>query len=338
MSASSFSLSIVVPIYNESENLRELASRLNRVAGETNATSVEVILISDGSTDESEEIIADIVAQNRMFKGVFLTRNFGHQAAVSKGIEMSEGSVVTVIDGDLQDPPEAILTLLDEILAGSDVAYGVRTKRKEHFVKRFAYSSFYRLLRRVAAVDMPLDSGDFCCMRRPVVDAMLQLPERRRFVRGLRAWVGFRQVGVPYERGPRYAGVPKYTFRRLMALAYDGIFSFTNLPIRMMQFLGLAISLLALVTAVTYVVLYSLGVGHWPDGFASLIVSIWFFGGVQLFFLGIVGEYVTRTFDEARRRPIALVRQILEHDPMRTATSTKRNSVAAQDVPAKLRR
>jgi dolichol-phosphate mannosyltransferase len=306
------SLSIIIPVYNEEENLPELRSRVAGLLDRTGFSEAEVLLISDGSSDRSEWIIAEIVRQDARFKGIFLTRNFGHQAAVSTGLSVCKGEIVAIIDGDLQDPPEAIELLLGAIEAGADVAYGVRAARKENILKRAAYASFYRLLRSVSSIDIPLDTGDFCVMRRHVVDHMLTLPERNRFVRGLRAWVGHKQVGVPYERAARFAGAPKYTLLKLMGLAYDGLFSFSALPVRIMQTLGFVISALAFLTAITYLVLALLArTPDWPTGWATLVISLWFLGGIQLLFLGIVGEYVHRTFDETRRRPAALVRQII---------------------------
>jgi polyisoprenyl-phosphate glycosyltransferase len=306
-------LSIVVPIFNEEDNLPELRRRLKGVVEQLRFAQSEILLVSDGSVDGSEAMIRSIVAEDPLFKGVFLTRNFGHQAAVSVGLSQAKGSLVVVIDGDLQDPPEAIPLLVQAVDDGADVAYAVRKHRKENALKRAAYAVFYRLLQRLADIDIPLDSGDFSCLTRPVVDAMLKLPERNRFVRGLRAWVGYRQVGVEYERAARFAGQPKYTLRKLMGLAYDGLFSFSRLPIRLMQFLGFVASGIALLVACIYVVYYFLVKTPIPAGFFTLIVSIWFLVGVQLLFLGVVGEYVVRTFDEVRRRPVALVREIVEN-------------------------
>ena len=306
-------LSVVVPIYNEEENLPELRRRLKSVVEELEFARSEVLLINDGSADRSEALIRSIVAEDPLFTGIFLTRNFGHQAAVCVGLSQAKGSVIVVIDGDLQDPPEAIPLLVKAIEEGADVAYGVRTRRKENALKRTAYTVFYRLLQRLADIDIPPDAGDFSAMSRSVVDAMLTLPERNRFVRGLRAWVGYRQVGVEYERAARFAGEPKYTLRKLLGLAYDGLFSFSRLPIRLIQFLGFVASGVALVVACVYVVCYFIAARPFPVGFATLIVTIWFLAGVQLLFLGIVGEYVVRTCDEVRRRPVALVREIVDN-------------------------
>ena len=336
-------LSVIVPIYNEEDTLPELERRLPTAVAGLGFRALEFLLVSDGSVDRSEEIIRQIVTRDGRFRGIFLTRNFGHQAAVSTGLAQARGSVVAIIDGDLQDPPEAIAALVEALAGGADVAYGIRGTREENTLKRSAYFTFYRLLRSIAAIDIPLDAGDFCCMRRRVVDAMLVLPERNRFVRGLRAWVGYTQVGVEYERAARFAGAPKYTLRKLLALAYDGLFSFTSLPVRFIQIVGFSLSLLAILIAITYFVWYLIAPEQFPRGFASLIISIWFFAGVQLLCLGIIGEYVVRTCDEGRGRPVALVREVVgQTDPggpgeadVRSVDADRRGSLAipAEGVP-----
>ena len=219
------------------------------------------------------------------------------------------------MDADLQDPPEALGDLLEAINDGADVAFAVRRKRKESLLKRLAYNIFYRFLEGVSSIDIPRDAGDFCCMTRPVVDAMLALPERNRFVRGIRAWVGFRQVGVEYERSARALGSTKYSMKKLMGLAYDGVFSFSNLPVKLMQVVGFAISGLSLLVALFYFVWYFVAPERFPPGWATLIVSLWFLGGVQMLSMGLLGEYVYRTFDESRSRPPALVARIVEATP-----------------------
>lgn len=309
--------SIVIPIFNEEEVLPELVRRLEQVFPELGFDDVEVVFVDDGSQDRTREEVARLAERDARYRGVFLTRNFGHQAAVSIGLEHASGSVVCVMDGDLQDPPEVIEGLL-QALDGSngngeaDVAFAVRRRRKEGVLKRFAYDLFYRLLHGVSNIEIPRDAGDFCCMRRSVVDAMLSLPERNRFIRGLRAWVGFRQVGVEYERSARSAGHTKYSLRKLLALAYDGLFSFSSVPVKLMQFVGFTVSVLALLVAAFYFVWYFVAPERFPQGWATLIVSTWFLGGVQMFFLGLLGEYVFRTFDESRRRPPALVARVVE--------------------------
>ena len=204
------------------------------------------------------------------------------------------------------------------------MAYGVRRNRKEGLLKRAAYGIFYRSLKWVSSIDIPLDSGDFCCMRRPVVDAIVRLPERNRFIRGLRAWVGYTHVGVEYERSARYAGKPKYTLRKLLGLAYDGYFSFTSMPLRLMQFAGFVLSAMAILVAAAYVGVYFMGPSRFPRGFATLVVSIWFLAGVQLFALGILGEYIWRISDETRHRPVAPVREIV---------TSQRTSLDRDDEP-----
>ena len=318
-------LTIIVPIYNEEENLPELETRLRSASESMGFRDYEFLLVSDGSMDRSEGMIRKLVGRDHRFRGIFLTRNFGHQAAVSIGLAHARGSVIAIIDGDLQDPPEAISVLLKGLEAGADVAYGVRNKRKENIFKRSAYFSFYRLLAALSAIEIPLDSGDFSCLRRRVVDAMLELPERNRFVRGLRSWVGFEQIGVEYERAARFAGAPKYTLRKLIALAYDGLFSFTRLPVRMVQFFGFVLSGTAILIALAYVIWYILAPpNRFPPGFASLFISIWFFSGVQLLCLGFVGEYVIRTYEESRGRPVALVREIVGGTEAESESATAR--------------
>ncbi len=318
-----------MPIYNEQDSLPELERRLPAALAGLGFDALEFLIVSDGSNDRSESIIREMAARDRRFRGIFLTRNFGHQAAISIGMSHAKGSVIAIIDGDLQDPPEAIGALVNALVQGADVAYGVRRKRKENVFKHSAYLTFYRLLRSISTIDIPLDTGDFCCLRRRVVDAMLALPERKRFVRGLRAWVGYTQVGVEYERAARFAGAPKYTLPKLLGLAYDGLFSFTTLPIRFIQIGGFLISLVAIVVAVSYFVWYLIAPEQFPRGFASLIISIWFFSGVQLLCLGVVGEYVVRTCEEGRGRPVALVREVVDRgDPDVPSRSDESSPIA----------
>jgi dolichol-phosphate mannosyltransferase len=299
--------SLVVPVYNEEANLEALRSRVGPVLDGLGFDACEVLLVSDGSTDGSEAMIRRFCEEDARFRGVFLTRNFGHQAAVTAGLAEARGSVVAVIDADLQDPPEVLGRFVGALEAGADVAYGVRENRTEAAVLRFAYWLFYRLQARLSSIQIPLDAGDFCCMRRRVVDAMGTLPETRRFVRGLRAWVGFRQVGVSYDRAPRHAGTSKYGIRALLRLAYDGLFSFSDLPVKVLQFLGFAVSALAMLVGFGYFLAYFFFEN--PPGFPTLIISIWFLAGVQLLFLGVIGEYLHRTYEQSMARPSAVVRE-----------------------------
>lgn len=311
-------LTAIIPVFNEEEVFGDLVARLRDVLPTLGFERVEVLFVDDGSRDRTRELVSEVANQPQenglFFRGVFLTRNFGHQAAVSVGLAHAQGSVVCVMDADLQDPPEVLADLVAALADGADVAFAVRRQRKESWVKRLAYDSFYRLLFVISSIEIPRDSGDFCCMRRNVVDAMLQLPERNRFIRGLRAWVGFRQVGVPYERQARAAGETKYSWRKLFQLAYDGLFSFSNLPVKLMQFLGFVVSIGSMAVALFYLGWFLIRPEQFPagTGWTTSIISLWFLSGVQMLFLGLLGEYVFRTFDESRRRPTALVARIVE--------------------------
>lgn len=303
-------LSVVVPVYNEEAGLDELYRRLAEAFEVLEFDACEAVIVSDGSHDRSEEIIRELVGRDPRVRGVFLSRNFGHQAAVSIGLRYARGSVITVIDGDLQDPPEVVAKLLGELDRGADVAYGVRRRRKEGLVKRAAYWLFYRLLATASPVRIPLDAGDFCCMTRRVVDALNSLPENRRFVRGLRSWVGFRQVRVEYERDARFAGETKYSWAQLVRLAYDGLFSLSDLPVKIMQVVGFSAAALSVLVGLGYLV--ATFVVESPRGFPTLIISIWLLGGLQMLFLGILGEYLHRAYEQALGRPVAIVREVVE--------------------------
>lgn len=302
--------SLVVPVYDEEENLEELVRRIGLLFDRLDFEAAEAVIVSDGSEDGSEALLRRAAARDRRFRAVLLSRNFGHQAAVSIGLHYARGSVVAVIDGDLQDPPEVVAELIDELEKGADVAYGVRRRRKESRLKRAAYWFFYRLLATASRVRIPLDAGDFCCMRRRVVDALNSLPESRRFVRGLRSWVGFRQVRVEYEREARFAGAPKYSWPALFRLAYDGLFSLSDLPIKIMQVVGFSSAVLSVLVGLGY--LAAAFLVESPPGFPTLIISIWLLGGLQMFFLGVVGEYLHRAYEQSLGRPIAIVREVVE--------------------------
>jgi len=300
------SISVVIPIYNEEEILPELRRRLVAVLNSININSSEIIFVSDGSTDSSETIITDMAAEDDRFCGIFLSRNFGHQAAISTGLSLAKGEIIAVLDGDLQDPPEVLLNMLDELSKGADVAYGIRLSRKEIFYKRLSYWLFYRIVKQLASIDIPLDAGDFACMKRNVVDAMHQLPEKRRFIRGIRNWVGFKHVSILYHRDRRFAGKPKMKFSNLVRFAFDGLFSFSDIPIKLIQIIGFLVSLFTFLIGILYFILSF--IVDSPRGFPTLIISIWFLSGVQLFSLGLLGEYLHRTFDQSLGRPISIIR------------------------------
>ncbi len=304
-------VSIVIPVYNEQENLPQLYQRLIAVL-ERSEPSYEIVFVNDGSRDGSADMLREMGAKDCRIVIVELARNFGHQVAISAGLDYALGSAVVVMDADLQDPPEVLPDFIAKWHEGYEVVYAVRQHRKEGWFKRAAYKLFYRLLQRVANIDIPLDSGDFCIMDRRVVDLLNGMPERNRFVRGIRSWVGLSQVGLEYERQPRYAGKPKYTFSRLLYLALDGLVSFSFLPLRAITIVGFVVSLISIVLAVIYAI-QKLTVGLYPQGFATTIVAILFLAGVQLITTGVIGEYVGRIFEEVKRRPLYVVRRVMDN-------------------------
>jgi len=300
-------LSVVIPVFNEEENITVLYSRLTAVLEDTHV-DYEIIFVDDGSRDNSLNQVQDLSAEDKRVMVVELARNFGHQVAISAGLDFARGQAVAVMDADLQDPPEVLPEFIAKWRKGYDVIYAIREQRKERWLKRSSYALFYRLLRRVANIHIPLDSGDFCVMDRRVVELLKGMPERSRFIRGIRSWVGLNQVGVPFERPARYAGQSKYTVGRLMLLALDGLISFSYVPLRFITFLGLSVSCLSIFLAVFYFVKKLLS-GLSPPGFATLVVSIFFLAGIQLSTMGVIGEYVGRIFEEAKRRPLYVLRR-----------------------------
>jgi dolichol-phosphate mannosyltransferase len=301
-------LSIVIPVFNEEENLHTLHARITKTFTEQ-GLDYEIVFVDDGSADQSPDILRRLEAEDRRIVVVEFARNFGHQVAISAGLEHSRGRVVCIMDADLQDPPEVLHTFLSKWQEGWEVVYAVRTERKEWWGKRLAYAGFYRLLQRVANIEIPLDAGDFCVMDRRVVDLLVRMPERNRFVRGIRSWVGFKQIGVPYERQARHAGSPKYTFRKLLYLALDGLVSFSHMPLRIITVLGFTVSLLSFLVALFYLIKkITFGIG--VAGFTTLVVSIFFLAGIQLMTIGVIGEYIGRISDEVKHRPLYVARRV----------------------------
>jgi polyisoprenyl-phosphate glycosyltransferase len=308
-------ISVVVPALNEEDGVRELYARITAAAAHWPDPELELILIDDGSTDRTLAICRELAAADLRFKIVSLTRNFGHQPAVSAGLQHATGDVVVVMDADLQDPPESVGPFISKLEEGFDVVYAVRTKRKEGIAKRALYFLYYRLLKKLASLDIPLDSGDFCVMRGPVARAISELPERNRFVRGLRTWVGFRQIGVAYEREARFAGEPKYTLSRLIKLGLDGIVNFSYKPLHFAMLLGITVGIGAFLLGVFVFFQFLLDwtiLGFNPRqarGWTSLMFVLLFSSATQFVFIGILSEYVGRLFEETKRRPIYLVRE-----------------------------
>lgn len=326
-------VSVVIPCYNEEKVLDELYDRLSSAARGWDV-ALEVILVDDGSTDATWQKMEALHERDERWKILRFARNFGHQTAVSAGLRYATGDAVIVMDADLQDPPEELDRFISKWREGYEVVYAVRKNRKESTLKRMAYKGFYRLLSRVSSHDIPLDSGDFCLMDRTVVDLLNQMPEKNRFVRGLRAWAGFRQTSVKYERRERAQGEPKYTLAKLMKLAIDGIFSFSTAPLRLATFLGLFVSILSFL-GIGFTVAQRLfsdwfaqfGLAPVP-GYATIVVSILFIGGVQLICIGFVGEYVGRIYDETKCRPTWIVQdqQGWTDSPLDTSSSSPRLS------------
>lgn len=307
-------VSLVIPCHNEANVLPMLFKRVNDAAALWDA-KLEVILVDDGSRDATWQQMRRLNEQDPRWKLVQLSRNFGHQTAVWTGLKHVTGDLVAVLDADLQDPPEVLADFFHRWEAGYDVVYAVRRKRKEGLFKRLAYHSFYRLMASMAEINVPLDSGDFCVMDRDVVEVMLQTGEMRPFVRGIRAWVGFPQIGVEYERDERQAGEISYTLPKLFALALDGIISFSTRPLRLATWLGLSVSALALLGCVftlfqRFFASQFAAIGLAPvPGYATIVMSILFLGGVQLICLGILGEYVGRIYENVKSRPQYVVCQ-----------------------------
>jgi glycosyltransferase involved in cell wall biosynthesis len=312
-------LSIVLPAYNEQEVLPKTYERFTAMGEKLRALGLdyELIFVNDGSRDQTPDILNRFASQDDRVRAVHLTRNFGHQPAVSAGLTVARGDVVAVMDCDLQDPPEVLPEFLAKWREGYQVVYAVRHKRKEWFGKRFAYWAFYRLLAAISELKIPLDSGDFCVMDRKAVDLLNALPERQRFVRGLRTWIGLRQAGIAYERDARAAGVPQYTFTKLVKLAMDGLVSFSSAPLRIVTrlgFLSIASAFvlgLWVVGATIYEWKHGSLHGRTQRGWASIACIVLFMGAVQMISLGIIGEYLSRIFAEVKGRPTFLIGSII---------------------------
>jgi len=299
------SISIVVPCYNEQENIRVLHERIVAVMGQVTA-DWELVFVDNGSRDESRQTFAEVAAQDPHVTVISLSRNFGSQAAYSSGLDYARGKAVICMDGDLQDPPEVIPELVARWLEGYEVVYGDRVRRKAGLAMRLANKAFYRLLRRFSYIDIPLDAGDFGLLDRRVVDIMNSMPERNRLIRGLRAWVGFRQVGVPYVRDARHAGRSSNSFIDLFRWASTGLVSYSYAPLELISLMAGVVMVLAAVAIVVYTVLYFIKPGA-PQGFQTLLVAVLFLGAVQLLCFSIISEYIAKIFEEVKGRPKYIV-------------------------------
>ncbi len=299
-------LSVVVPVYNEKEVLEEFYDRTKRVLLDVNGLDHEIIFVDDGSCDGSAQVITQFVGQDARVRLLKLSRNFGHQIAITAGIDAACGNAVVVIDADLQDPPEVILRFIEKWKEGYDVVYGVReTRDGETLVKVWTASIFYRILKALVNLDIPVDAGDFRLMSRRVVEHLKAMQERDRFVRGLVSWIGFRQIGMMYRRDKRYAGETKYPYRKMIRFALDGITAFSSIPLKMATIMGYLTSLVAFAYACSVIVQKFMG--YTVQGWATIMVGLLFLGGVQLICLGILGEYIGRIFNETKGRPLYII-------------------------------
>lgn len=302
-------ISIVVPVFNEVPVLPELRRRLTAVL-ENVTPNFEVLLVDDGSTDGTSDLADRIHDEDPRFKCVHFSRNFGHQAAVTAGLRYATGDVTCVMDADLQDPPEVLLSLFAAWEKGGDAVYAVRRNRKEHQIKVGLYKLFYRLLSRLASIRIPLDAGDFCLLSREVREEINRLPEKERFVRGLRAWVGYSQVGVEYDREARGGGESKYTFVGLLRLGINGIVSFSDKPLIYLTVFGLGISAVAFLYGGYLIAVRLLYGSNVITGYASLMSGLLFLSGLQLMAMGVLGIYVSKIFQEVKARPTYVVRSL----------------------------
>jgi dolichol-phosphate mannosyltransferase len=297
---------IIAPIFNELENIPELYPRLRDVMDQT-GEPWELILVDDGSTDGSTEVMRKLADNDPRVRPVIFARNFGHQIAVTAGIDYSRGDAVVIIDADLQDPPEVILDLIEKWREGYEVVYAVREERAgESWFKKTTASLFYRLIFKITDVNIPLDTGDFRLIDKKVVTVMKQMREKHRFLRGMSAWVGFKQIGVKYKRKPRYAGETKYPINKMIKLALNAITSFSYFPLQVATYIGFIAAGLS-VLAIPIVAILRLTTGTALLGQATTLIIVLFLGGVQLISLGIIGEYIGRIYDEAKGRPLYIV-------------------------------
>jgi dolichol-phosphate mannosyltransferase len=302
-------ISVVIPIYNESLNISLLHSRLSRILQQMKV-SYEIVFVNDGSKDNSIELVRELASQHSTVKFIDLSRNFGHQIAVSAGLDNVQGQKVVIIDADLQDPPELIMDLYAKMQEGYEVVYAKRKRRKgESLLKLLTAKAFYRILSNITSIHIPVDTGDFRIMDKKVVQALRQMPETHKFLRGQISWIGYRQTFITYERNERNAGKTGYTYRKMLRFALDGITAFSNFPIKLVTVMGFVVSFFAFLMIVyTFVVKYFTNQDI-EKGWASIMVGILFLGGVQLISIGILGEYISRINTDVRKRPLYFVKE-----------------------------
>jgi glycosyltransferase involved in cell wall biosynthesis len=321
------SLSVVVPCFNEEESIQACHVQLSASLA-ASGRSYEIVYVNDGSRDLTMAILREIQATDRHVQVVNLSRNFGHQVAVSAGIRYATGGAVALMDADLQDPPEVLMEMMKVLESGYDVVYGARRARAgESFIKLLTAKLFYRTLHLLSDTDIPVDTGDFRVMSRRAVDALLRMPESHRLLRGMASWIGFRQYAFYYDRVPRFAGETKYPFRKMVRLALDGVLSFSTVPLRLVSFLGVLSASVALL-GIIYALCLRLFTQIWVPGWTLLFIGMLFLGGMQMLSLGVVGEYVGRIYTEAKGRPLFLVQEVLSSQGERSNASRASRAAA----------
>lgn len=300
-------VSIVIPCYNESEVIVETVKRLIILCSEIKQMRTELIFVDDGSWDNTRELLRVFALSDKRIKIIGFSRNFGHQIAVTAGIAVSKGDAVVLLDADLQDPPALIHEMIQKWHSGFDVVYGTRIERAgESAFKLVTARLFYRLLNKLSDIPIPLDTGDFRLMSRKAADALGSMPEKTRFVRGMVSWVGFKQIGIPYKRSPRFAGKSKYPLRKMLSFAVDGLLSFSTKPLRMSVAIGLMSAGFALI-GIIYALILRIFTNIWVEGWTAIMITSLFLGGVQLLSIGIVGEYIGRIYNEVKGRPLYII-------------------------------
>ena len=307
-------LSIVIPCFNEQEVISETISQLVTFCNEVSDLNLELIFVDDGSEDATREILKQKLAKDSRFRLIGFSRNFGHQVAVTAGIDASKGDAVVLIDADLQDPPSVIHTMISKWREGYDVVYGTRTDRPgESAFKLATARSFYRLLNKLSDTPIPLDTGDFRLMSRNVVETLKAMPERDRFLRGMVSWVGFKQTALPYSRAERFAGTSKYPLRKMVSFATDGILSFSTKPLQLSVVLGLTCAAVSML-GIFYALFLRIFTNVWVEGWTALMIAVLFMGGIQLICVGIIGEYIGRIYNQTKKRPLYVVEEYIGFD------------------------
>ena len=318
-------LSIVIPCFNEEDVISETISQLQTFCNEASGLEIELIFVDDGSSDSTREILKQYLVKDPRFKLIGFSRNFGHQVAVTAGIDASKGDAVVLIDADLQDPPSVINQMILKWSEGYDVVYGVRTDRPGESAFKLATSrGFYRILNKLSDTPIPFDTGDFRLMSKKVVETLKAMPERDRFLRGMVSWVGFKQTGLPYKRAERFAGASKYPLHKMVRFATDGILSFSTKPLQVSVALGLGCAIVAML-GIFYALFMRIFTNVWVEGWTALMIAILFIGGVQLISVGILGEYIGRIYNEIKKRPLYVVEEYMGFD--RNGPSSSRSPV-----------